>query len=147
MEPLITHLEKSEWKLLRTLKKEWSLANYRLGVAYLSKVMQALRQGLSQQQVNQLVNRLPDFLKLAFISDWKMKERKKKLRYVDELVQWVVEKDKQSPQRLFKSELHALTVVVFVLKYLDTMTGLSDLPGLRWEFKQELEKIELGEVA
>jgi uncharacterized protein (DUF2267 family) len=147
METYAMNFDKSEWKLISKIGKEWSLSDTKTGATYVIRVLQALRQGLTFNQANMLANQLPDFLKLAFVTNWKVDERKARLRYVDQVVNWVLQRDRQGRKRLFKSEIHALSVVVFILKYLDNIAGISELPDMSWEFKSELEKIYLDEVA
>jgi uncharacterized protein (DUF2267 family) len=139
-------LEHGESSLLNEIKKELALKTYQETVGIVSCVLNSFRRCLSLQYATLLLNRLPDFLKLVFVSNWKVNESQVKIDYLDELVSLALEQDTASGKKLFKSEIHALSTVVLTLKKLDKLVDLQHFEGISQSFRRQLREIPV-EVA
>lgn len=146
MKTITLFLEHEESSLLNEIKKELALKTYQETVGIVGCVLNSFRKCLSLQHASQLLNLLPDFLKLVFVTNWKNNERQVKIDYLDELVNLALEQDKASGKKLFKSELHALSIIVITLKKLDKLVDLQHFEGISQSFRRQLREIPV-EVA
>jgi uncharacterized protein (DUF2267 family) len=134
-------LDPREADLLSQIKKELSLEHPRDAVRLLASVLQGLRQTLTLQNANTLLNKLPDFLKLVFASNWKRDESHVPVEHLDEFVSLVMDREKTSGRSFFKNEVQALSVIVLTLKKMYTLIDLDHFEGLSKAFRQELREI------
>jgi uncharacterized protein (DUF2267 family) len=141
MESTSQSLESEELNLFRQIKKELSLEDPQEVVQLVASVLQALRQTLTLQNANALLNKLPDFLKLAFASNWRRNEEQVKIEHLDEFVSLVMARDKREKKYLFRSEVYTLSVVILTLKKLYKLTDLDKFEGLSQAFRQELRDV------
>ena len=125
---------------LHQLKKDLLLKNEQDAVPLLASVLQTLRQALTLEHANALLNRLPDFLKLVFACNWPRQEEQMMVDHLDEFVNLVMERDKRCGKSIFKSELQTLSVVIITLKKLFRLLDLEKFEGLAPSFKLELQK-------
>jgi uncharacterized protein (DUF2267 family) len=136
-----SHLEPSEINFLHQIKKELSLATYQEVVKRVTTVLHAFRQTLSPQSATVLLNSLPDFLKLAFVTNWKRSDNYKSVEHLDELVTLVMNRDKKNHQAIFKSEVQTLSVIILTLKKLLKLSGLENFEGISPTLRHELDEV------
>lgn len=141
MEVTTQALEVEEMNLFRQINKELSLENPTEVVQLVTSVLQAFRQTLTLQNANALLNKLPDFLKLAFASNWRRNEEQVRVEHLDEFVSLVMTRDRRNKKYLFKSEVFTLSVIVLTLKKLYKLLDLDTFEGLSQAFRQELRDI------
>lgn len=141
MEVTTQNLEVEEMNLFRQINKELSVENPTEVVQLVSSVLQAFRQTLTLQSANALLNKLPDFLKLAFASNWRRNEEQVRVEHLDEFVSLVMVRDRRNKKYLFRSEVFTLSVIVLTLKKLYKMLDLDTFEGLSQAFRQELRDI------
>ena len=141
MEATIENRDQEEMIFFRQIKKELSLENQQEVVQLVASVLQALRQTLALERASALLNELPDFLKLTFAANWKQDEVPVKIDHLDEFVNLVMARDRKSKKNLFRSEVHALSVIVLTLKKLYKLVDLDKFEGLSQALKQELREI------
>lgn len=134
-------LDPREADLLCQIKKELSLEHPRDAVRLLASVLQGLRQTLTLPNANTLLNKLPDFLKLVFATNWKRDESHVPVEHLDEFVSLVMDREKTSGRSFFKNEVQALSVIVLTLKKMYTLIDLDHFEGLSKAFRQELREI------
>jgi uncharacterized protein (DUF2267 family) len=141
MEATIENRDQEEMIFFRQIKKELSLENQQEVVQLVASVLQALRQTLALERASALLNELPDFLKLTFAANWKQDEVPVKIDHLDEFVNLVMARDRKNKKNLFRSEVHALSVIVLTLKKLYKLVDLDKFEGLSQALKQELRDI------
>lgn len=141
MEVTTQSLEVEEMNLFRQINKELSLENPKEVVQLVTSVLQAFRQTLTLQNANALLNKLPDFLKLAFATNWRRNEEQVRIEHLDEFVSLVMARDRRNKKYLFRSEVFTLSVIVLTLKKLYKLLDLDTFEGLSQAFRQELRDI------
>ena len=133
-----SNLEKEEQDVLNQIKKELSLGSATDVVPLMASVLQALRQTLTLEHATLLLNKLPDFMKVVFASNWKKDEPRICINHLDEFVTLVMERDKKE-KHLFKSEVQTLSVIILVLKKMYNLVDLRHFNGINPMFRQELD--------
>ncbi len=144
---LLTHLDSSEVDFLQQIKKELSLETQDEVIKRVASVLQALRQTLSRENANELINQLPDFLKLAFIGNWDKDEIVVPVNHLDELVSLVQARDIKSGKNYFTSEVQILSITILTLKKLLQFNDLKNFKGLSPYILQELSEVSVEEIA
>jgi uncharacterized protein (DUF2267 family) len=133
-------LDQEEMLFLHQIKKELQLENEQDAVPYVASILQALRQTLTLKNANDLLNSLPDFLKVVFATNWRRDEERTPVDHLDEFVNLVIARDRQEKKFLFKSEVQTLSVIILTLKKLYRIIDLDKFEGLTWAFKHELQE-------
>jgi uncharacterized protein (DUF2267 family) len=136
-----------EMYFLHQLKKDLLLENEQDAVPLLASVLQALRQTLSLENANLLLNKLPDFLKLVFACNWPQHEEQVTVEHLDEFVNLIMERDQRDGKFLFKSELQTLSIVIVTLNRVFKLAELEHFDGLTPAFKHELQEASIEMVA
>jgi uncharacterized protein (DUF2267 family) len=139
-------LEISEVDFLYQIKKEFSFESSHEAVSVVASVLQTLRQTLTLESADHLLNQLPDFLKLVFAANWKRNEPQISVQHLDEFVCLMMEREKKSHKSYFNNEVQALSISVLTLKLLNKLVILDTLEGISNNLLQELRDIPV-EVA
>lgn len=134
-------IDQEERLFLHQIRKELDLDSSQETVKRVAAVLHALRQSLTLEQANELLNKLPDFLKLAFATNWEQNEPQGKINHLDELVGLTMERDSRLRQGLFKNEVQTLTVIVLTLKNLQKLVDVENFEGLSPSLRQELREL------
>ena len=140
-------LDKEEQDVLNQIRKELSLERPTDVVPFMASVLQALRQTLTLEHATQLLNNLPDFMKVVFASNWKKDEARVPVGHLDEFVSLVMERDQKEEKHLFKSEVQTLSIVILVLKKMYKLADIKNFEGLSPMFRQELDDAATEVVA
>jgi uncharacterized protein (DUF2267 family) len=135
------HSDEEEMYIIHQIKKELSLESSHDAVKLVASVLQALRQTLTLEEANILLNKLPDFLKLAFAANWQRDEQRVPIQHLDEFVCLVMDRDEASKRGLFKNEVQTLAVIILTLKKLDKLVDLENFNGLNPSLRQELRDV------
>jgi uncharacterized protein (DUF2267 family) len=133
-------IDPEEVHFLKQIKKELSLETDYDAIPLVAAVLQALRQTLTLQSANALLNKLPDFLKFVFACNWRQDESQYQVEHLDEFVNLVMERDSKEGKFLFKSELQTLTVIILTLEKLNKLMDLNNFEGLKHAFRHELRE-------
>lgn len=137
---LSTPWDENERHFIIQIKKELSL-NTRDAVRLIQSVLHAVRQTLSLKSASVLLNQLPDFLKLAFVTNWKENEKRIFIKHLDEFVSLIMEKEENKNKSYFKNEVLVLSVVVLTLKKLFKIVDLEQIEDFSPALLQELKEI------
>ena len=97
------NLDQEEMHFLHLIKKELSLETSQDAVRLVASVLQSLRQTLSLEENTAILNRLPDFLRLAYAANWEQNEDRVRVQHLDELVSLVMDRDEKSKKGLFRT--------------------------------------------
>lgn len=141
------YLDQEEMYFLHQIRKELSLDSSQDAVKLVAAVLQSLRQTLSLEENKYLLNRLPDFLKLAFAANWEQHEPRIQVEHLDEFVSLVMDRDEKARKGLFRTEVQALSVVILTLKKLNKIVDLENFDGLSPLLKQELREVSSDAAA
>lgn len=141
MNVVMQNPDQDEMSFLTQIRKELSVQTKGEAVRLIAPVLQALRQTLTIQQANNLLNRLPDFLKLVFVSNWKYQEEQVSITYLDEFVCLVMEREQKNNKSIFKNEVQALWLVILTLKKLYKLIDLENFEGLSKSMRKELRDL------
>lgn len=133
-----TTLDKEEQDVLNQIRKELSLQSPTDVVPFMAAVLQALRQTLTLEHATELLNKLPDFMKVVFATNWKKDEQRVPTTHLDEFVCLVMERDAAEGKHLFKSEVQTLSIIILVLKKMYKLADIEHFEGLSAAFRQEL---------
>ena len=136
-----------EMIFFRQIARELSIEDPKEVVNLVASVLQALRQTLPLDRASLLINELPDFLKLSFAANWKRDKDVVKIEHLDEFVNLVMVRDRKSKKNLFRSEVHALSVIILTLKNLYKLVNLDKFEGLSQALKQELKDVPVDAAA
>jgi uncharacterized protein (DUF2267 family) len=134
-------IDQEEMYFLSQIRKELSLESSHEAVRLVASVLQALRQTLKLDEAMDLLNNLPDILKLAFAANWERNEERVPVTHLDEFVCLVMERDEKSKKGLFRDEVQTLSVVILTLKKLHKLVDLENFNGISPALKQELREI------
>lgn len=133
--------DQEEMNLIHQIKKELSLESSQDAVKLVASVLQALRQTLTLENANSLLNKLPDFLKLTFASNWEQNEEQVEVNHLDEFVTLVMDRDARYKKGLFRNEVQTLSVIILTLKKLQRIPDLHSIDGLSPVLLQELREL------
>ncbi len=134
-------VQEEELNMIQQIRKELSLDSPRDAITLITSVLQALRQTLSLDKANKLLNTLPDFLKVVFASGWERSEKSVQVNHLDEFVNLVMDRDARNKKGLFRNEVQTLSVVILTLKLLNKITDLQSIGGLSPTLLQELREL------
>lgn len=132
---------------IHQIRKELSLPSSKEAVRMIASVLHAMRQTLPLEKANQILNELPDFLKLAFATNWEHNEKLVHINHLDELVTLVMDRDARSKRGLFRNEVQTLSVIILTLKKLQRMVDLENFDGLSPALRQELRGLSAEAAA
>jgi uncharacterized protein (DUF2267 family) len=132
--------ERDQKEILNKIKKELSLKSTGDVVPLLASVLHSLRQTLTLEHSTLFLNRLPEFLKIIFVSNWKQDERHVRIDHLDEFINLVMDRDRQTGKFLFKSEVQTLFIVILVLRMLYNLIDIKNFDGLSHMFRRELRE-------
>ena len=135
------NLDQEEMYFLHQIRKELSLETSNDAVKLVAAVLQSLRQTLSLEENNYLLNQLPDFLRIAYTANWEQHEPRVRVEHLDEFVSLVMDRDEKTKKGLFRTEVQALSVVILTLKKLNKIVDLENFDGLSPQLKQELREV------
>jgi uncharacterized protein (DUF2267 family) len=110
------NLESDETEFLQLIKKELSFKTTEEVITRIVSILQAYRQTLSAEQATLIVNELPEYFKIAFITNWHYSEQPIKMDHLDQFVELVLSRDQE--KTIFKSEVEVLSVSILVFKKL-----------------------------
>lgn len=125
------------------IKNELGFTSTRKIVYLVRSVISQLRKNLSQEQINNIIQRTPSLLQLLFISNWRYNEKQSASNHLDEIVEGVYHQG----QQLFSSEIETLNAVIVVLRKLDKFFRLLGLDILHYSLKQELKQVAIEDAA
>jgi uncharacterized protein (DUF2267 family) len=134
-------LEEEEVYFLQQIRKELSLDSTHEAVRLVAGVLQGLRQTLSLEHAQDMLNQLPDFLKLAFAANWERDEPTIQIKHLDEFVCLVMDRDERTRKGLFKNEVQTLTVIILTLKKLQKIVDIETFEGISPVLRQELRDV------
>jgi Uncharacterized conserved protein len=132
---------------IHQIRKELSLPSSKEAVRMIASVLHAMRQTLPLEKANQILNELPDFLKLTFATNWEHNEKLVHINHLDELVTLVMDRDARSKRGLFRNEVQTLSVIILTLKKLQRMVDLENFDGLSPALRQELHGLSAEAAA
>ena len=126
------------------IKNELGFTSTRKIVYLMRSVLAQLRRNLSNEQINNVIQKMPSLFQLLFISNWKYNEKNTSINHLDEIVEGVYEQGRHS---LFASEVETLNAVIIVLRKLDKFFRLMGLDILHYSLKQELKQVAIEDAA
>ncbi|HEY3401821.1 MAG TPA: DUF2267 domain-containing protein [Ohtaekwangia sp.] len=135
-------LDEQERSLFMLIKKEMCIENPREIAQQVTAVLHALRQTLSLSVACDLLNRLPDFLKMIFASNWRHDEARVTINHLDEFVNLVMERDRKLKKHLFKSEEHTLSIAILTLKKMHHLVDFGEIRDISASLRQELSEVD-----
>lgn len=133
--------------LIREIEKTFFIPDTARASLVIARVLHALRRSLTKKESVEFISRLPDYLKIMYVTEWEPSEEKIPLRHLDEFTEAVIHLDNQSGQRVFHKEVDALAAVITVLKLLDQQAGLLKFSSFGYCFKRELHETMLETAA
>jgi uncharacterized protein (DUF2267 family) len=139
----LENLNENEFQFLYQIKKELSLEDCGQAIQLAGSVLQALRQTLSLENAYKLIEKLPDFLRLMFVANWKQEDAIITIDHLDEFVSLVIEREQQkkNTSALFKNEVQTLSLIILTLKNLYRMVDLDQIEGFSSTLLQELRNV------
>ena len=141
MATMILQPDEQERSLFMSIRKEMGIENTKDIIQQVTSVLHAFRQTLSLPDANKVLNKLPDLLKMIFVSNWRQHEQPVMVNHLDEFVNLVMIRDRRLKKFIFKSEVHTLSIIILTLKKLHNLIDLSHLDGISTCLQQELNEV------
>jgi uncharacterized protein (DUF2267 family) len=107
-------LASEESAFVQQLKKELSFKSTDEVIPRITSVLHAYRQTLTNEQASLIINELPDYFKIAFVTNWQYTEHPVKIDHLDQFIDLLLTRDHD--KSLFRSEVEALSVSILVFK-------------------------------
>lgn len=123
---------------IREIKRNLELTcNHQAG-KLIGRVLHTIRESLTYAESAQLIQMLPDNIKIIYVSDWKLHSKKLNLESLDTLINEVIKNDQQHADKVLHNELYAFHAIVVTLKALDKHIGILSFDFFNYSLKQEL---------
>ena len=103
----------------------------------LGRVLHTLRDQLTEEESEDLIQKLPSDLVIIFLTAWKAKPKRVPALRLDHFVNRVIAYDKQKPKPVFSTEIDALRATLIVLHDLEKRFDVLHL--LPYSLKNDLE--------
>lgn len=140
-------LAKRDSGLIWEVKRALFIADSKKAGTIISRILHAIRRSLTYTESAEFISRLPEYLKIMYVSNWTPREKKIHIKHLDEFTEEVLALDNESHHRVFHKEVDALSAVITVLKALNRHVDLLDLPSFSYSFKRELQETMLEPAA
>lgn len=140
-------LAKRDGGLIKEVKKNLFIVDSSKAGLIISRILHTIRRSFTFSESAEFISRLPDYLKVIYVTKWKPSEEKFQLKHLDEFTEEVLRLDGESEQRVFHKEVDALTAVITVLKALNRHVNLLSFPSFSYSFKRELHETMLEPAA
>lgn len=123
---------------IKEIKRDLGLScNYETG-KLIGRVLHTIRESLNYAESAKLIKCLPDNIKIIYVSDWKLHNKKTTLENLDQLVNEVIRNDQRHIDNVLHSEMYALHAILITLKALDKYIGILSSGFFNYSLKQEL---------
>lgn len=142
-----TELAKRDSGLIKEIKRALFIADSKKAGLIISRILHTIRRSLSHIESAEFITRLPDYLKILYVTNWTPSEEKIRIKHLDEFTEQVLLLDDESGHRVFHKEVDALTAVITVLKTINQHVDLLNLSSFSYSFKRELEETMLETAA
>ncbi|ELR73722.1 hypothetical protein C900_01332 [Fulvivirga imtechensis AK7] len=120
------------------IKQELNIdCNYKAG-KLVGRVLHTIRDSLTYSQSAELIQKLPDDLKIIYVSDWKLNHRQLRLKHLDNLVEEVIKNDQRHAQQVLHGEVSALYAILITLKILNRYVDILAFDFFNYSLKREL---------
>lgn len=120
------------------VKKEFNIeCNFKAG-KIIGRVLHTIRDSLSYAQSAELIRRLPDDLKIIYVSDWRLNYKPLRLKHLDTFVEEVIRNDQKHTEQVLHGEIPALYAILTTLKILNKYADILAFDFFEYSLKQEL---------
>jgi hypothetical protein len=136
-------LEISEEQTLlffQKLKSELNYTSIHKIVALVRTVLSKVGGTYTANQLNQIITKTPPLFHLPLVHYRPVEDEDVTIQHLDELVDSLYEEDTHIEQRLFSSELEALSVVIVVLRGIDTLFKKAGIKIFNYTLSRELQQ-------
>lgn len=140
-------LAKRDSGLIKEVKKNLFITDSEKAGLIISRVLHTIRRSLTFAESAEFISRLPDYLKVIYVTKWKASEEKIQLKHLDEFTEEALRLDHESAVKVFHKEIDALTAVITVLKALNRHVNLLSFPSFSYSLKRELHETMLEPAA
>lgn len=140
-------LAKRDGGLIKEVKKSLFITDSKKAGVVISRILHTIRRSLSYTESAEFISRLPEYLKIIYVTNWTPSEKKIQLKHLDEFTEEALQLDNESGEIVFHKEVDALTAVITVLKVLNRHVNLLSFPSFSYSFKRELQESMLEPAA
>ncbi|ELR73708.1 hypothetical protein C900_02112 [Fulvivirga imtechensis AK7] len=140
-------LAKRDCGLIREIKRALFIVDTKRAGLVVSRVLHTIRRSLTKKESAEFISRLPDYLKILYVTEWEPSEKRILLKHLDEFTEEVITLDSQSGHRVFHKEVDALAAVITIMKVLDQHANLLNFSSFCYSFKRELQETMLETAA
>lgn len=140
-------LAKRDSGLILEIKRALVIPDSKKAGEIICRILHTIRRSLSYTESAEFISRLPEYLKVMYVTDWTPKEKKITIKHLDEFTEEVLALDHESGHKVFHKEVDALSAVITVLKILNRHVNLLNLPSFGYSFKRELSETMLEPAA
>lgn len=131
-------LATEENSCIEEIKQQLDLTcNFKAG-KLIGRVLHTIRDSLTYSQSAELIQKLPDDLKVIYVSDWKLNSRQLTLKHLDNLVEEVIKNDQRHHHQVLITEVSALYAILITLKILNKYIDILAFDFFNYSLKQEL---------
>lgn len=108
---------------ITSLLQKFGSDNPRVIGRKISRVLHTIRASLSKNQSEKLLNRLPDYLKLIYVSNWPNDEKTIPIYSLEQFNQQVFINDRNSINPVFSSKEESKGIILNVVELIDPSTN------------------------
>jgi len=105
----------------------------------LRAVLHALRDQLTMVESLQLLSQLPMFLKAVYVENWKVKDKKKRVKHMDDLIKEIRRYDPRNSDRDFRDDDEVENAAVVIFMVLRKYISLGELEDIRAVLPKDLK--------
>ncbi|UII31389.1 DUF2267 domain-containing protein [Fulvivirga ulvae] len=133
-------LVKNDCGCLEEIKEALGIpCNFKAGKV-IGRVLHTLRSSLTYSESADLIQLLPDPVKIIYVSDWRLKTPRIELRHLDDFVREVMRNDKMHAEQVLSNEVTALKAVITTVRIINKYIGILSYNFFKYPLKQELEE-------
>ncbi|MBL6445616.1 DUF2267 domain-containing protein [Fulvivirga sp. 29W222] len=140
MEIDYNRLAKNDEGYINEIKKALEVqCNFKAG-KLIGRVLHTLRGSLTYSESADLIQLLPDSIKIIYVSDWRLKANKVEINCLDSFVEFVMHNDKAHVEQVISGESMALNAIITTIKMLDRHIHFLSHDFLKYPIKNEIEE-------
>lgn len=121
-----------------TLKRELGFESSEKLIKAMGCLIRQLGKTIPTEKAHMMINKLPDFFRMIFIDNWRQEDAGSRKVYLDEFVEEVYIDDQRS-QKIFRTEIMAMSFVLAVLSKFDLIlrgNGITIIPE-EWRYSMQ----------
>ncbi|GAA0893700.1 hypothetical protein GCM10009122_33790 [Fulvivirga kasyanovii] len=113
--------------------------NFKAG-RIIGRVLHTLRSSLTYVESADLIQHLPDNIKIIYVSDWKLKTNQIELKSLESFVNEVIVNDSAHAERVLSSRMVALDAIITIIRVLNKHINILSYDFLKYPLNNQLKE-------